>query len=360
MEDGLVTKIFEIPTQFFTYPAKFIAPVWAQGFECQSGLCGLCCLTQKPEGVPQNYNTQLDRAICGFYNIKHRLCRKYDKRPLECKMYPFLFGVEEGQILISASLECPATNTKKCIQTGVLLDVFEDPYVDRMVTSMNDCYEKAVLLPQIWNDAYHVWKTLANNVQDYFSHKTNFPFLSEVRLLIVETIADTLGLAAPKIPTYSVAKLVKHAAGLYIATRFESHPLCLVKVRGSKTAITLFDENLTELNDVRIKTPTKFLELEIDKGAQHLLNDYVSFLCNRPFLSLGAIIATTIEPRPVPISLSNTLAGSFMPIEAGATLIAFRDNLERIDRNTMREIISFSEASICSTFTRPDIAVRGV
>ncbi|UCE16664.1 MAG: hypothetical protein JSV12_03410, partial [Candidatus Bathyarchaeota archaeon] len=94
-------------------------------------------------------------------------------------------------------------------------------------------------------------------------------------------------------------------------------------------------------------------------AAHELLNDYVSLICNRPFLSLAARMSARIEPQtPVPIYLSRSLAGSFVPLEIGATLIATRDKLETIDRDAMREIISLCEAAMLSRFRRPDVGLR--
>jgi len=353
MNTDLVTKTFNISTQFCTYSAEYVAPVWAQGFECQSGICGLCCLTQLPTGVPQVHNSNVDKAICGFYDAERRLCRKYDRRPSGCRIYPFSFGVVEGQILISASLECPGTNSKESIQQGVILNMFNEPSVLKRITLMNDYYEKAVLFPNIWGRGDQVWKSLTSEVQGYFSNQKCFPFLSEATQLIFETVAGLFDEKAPKIPLISVGSATKSTEGLYIATRFESHNLGLVKSRGSKIKITLFDNNFKEIKKTKLKTPANFLELEMDKEAQRLLSDYVSFLFSRPFLSLAAIIAS-MEHISIPMILPKVLAGSFMAIEVGATLIACRDNLERIDRDTMREIISFSEGTIHSAFNRPD------
>jgi len=177
--------------------------------------------------------------------------------------------------------------------------------------------------------------------------------LSEVTQLIFNTVAGLFDQKAPRIPPILVGSATKRTEGLYIATRFESHNLGLVKSRGSKIKIALFDNNLVEVKKTTLKTPSKFSELEMDKEAQRLLSDYASFLFSRPFLSLAAIIAS-MRHIPIPMILPRVLAGSFMPIEVGATLIAYRDNLERIDRDTMREIISFSEGTTHSAFISPD------
>jgi len=107
-------------------------------------------LTELPPGVSQVHNSNVDKAICGFYDAERRLCRKYDRRPLGCRIYPFLFGVVEGQILISASLECPGTNSRESSQQGVILNMLNEPSILKRITLMNDCYEKAVFFPDLW------------------------------------------------------------------------------------------------------------------------------------------------------------------------------------------------------------------
>jgi len=231
--------------------------------------------------------------------------------------------------------------------------MFNEPSVLKRITLMNNYYKKAVLFPDIWGRGGQVWKSLTSEIQGYFGNQKCFPFLSEATQLIFETVAGLFNQKAPKIPPISVGSATKNTEGLYIATRFESHNLGLVKSRGSKIKIALFDNNFKEIKKTKLKTPAKFLELEMDKEAQHLLGDYVSFLFSRPFLSLAAIIAS-MEHTPIPMILPKVLAGSFVPIEVGATLIAYRDNLERIERDTMREIVSFSKGTTHSTFNRPD------
>jgi hypothetical protein len=222
---------------------------------------------------------------------------------------------------------------------------------------MNDAYEEAVFLHHLWNDAHHVWEIISNNVRSYFSKKIRFPFLSEIRQLVVETTSEAIDVDPPRIPAYHIGELIKRASGLYIATRFESYHLASVAVRGSKTEFASYDNKLHKVNTVKIRTPTEFLKLEIDKDAQQLLHDYISFLLSRPFLSLAANISK-LEPRPIILTLSNVLSGSFMPIDVGATAIAYRDHLKRIDRDTMREIISFTEAMVRNAFIRPDITIH--
>jgi len=349
----LFTENFNLETTLFSYPAKFVAPIWGKGFECQVGVCGLCCLTELPEDVPRVHNVNFDKAICGLFDIARKKCQKYETRPVGCKTYPFFFGVEEGQVIISTSLECPGTNSKKKVEKGLILDVFKEPYMDERVTFMNNIYEEAILLPRLWNNSNSVWEAIKNRVEDYFSRNSEFPFLQEVTQLIYDTMRDVLGQDAPKIRPFSPPTLIKHTLGLYIATRFESNKLALAEMKGSKIIMVLFNNEIKEICRVKFRVPLEFRFLEMDKGAQDLLHDYVSLLLNRPFMSLAAIKAV-FGQIPMPLSLAQALSGAFVPIEAGATLVAYRDKLKRVDREAMREIISFSEGTTYSTFQRPD------
>jgi len=264
--------------------------------------------------------------------------------------------VEDGQVLISTCLECPATNSESNIEPKVLLEVFESPYFGKYLTLMNDYYEHAVLSPYIWRGADRLWHTLTKRIQDFFNRKTEFPFLSELRDTIVNTVALPPEITAKMPPIPPITKPISRAE-VYVATRFESSGLCLVKPVGSKTVMVLFDENLKRKKAVKVKTPTKSPDLEIERAARELLNDYVSLICNRPFLSIATRMCVIMKPRPVPIYLLRALAGSFMPLEMGATLIATRDKLKAIDRDTMREIISFSDVTMLSRFRRPKYVI---
>jgi len=48
--------------------------------------------------------------------------------------------------------------------------------------------------------------------------------------------------------------------------------------------------------------------------------------------------------------LSDLLVGSLVSLEIGAAVISSRDGLTRVDRDTMREIISFSEPVVLNQF----------
>lgn len=106
------------------------------------------------------------------------------------------------------------------------------------------------------------------------------------------------------------------------------------------------------MRKLKTKTPVKLLDLEIDKDARALLRDYASLACRRPFLSLAAVMAP-INGDSAPLNLIGAFSGAFGSMDIGATLVALRDNLSGIDREAMREIISYSEANIRNIFLNP-------
>lgn len=352
MESGLLSKNFEISTPFFTFPATYVAPVWAQGFECK--LCGLCCLTEKPNGVPEIHDTRLDRPICRFYDDRKRLCRKYDGRPELCKTYPFIIGVESGKIKVSASLECPGTNTKQPLDTNHITDLGKIDWISKWINYLNDCYENAVLNNNLWCNAEYVRDQITKWVQESLIGVNYFPFSLKVIDAIRREFAVLFKIENYESPQISVPSFLRKIQGLYIATRFEAYSLGNVITKGSKLEMSLFDENLVKTKNVKIKIPYALSELKMDRNAQSLLNDYISLVLSRPYLSLATVL-TSQNGRSVPINLLSTLSGAITQIDGGATVIARRDNLATVDRDSMREIISFCEGNVLSSFIRPDI-----
>ena len=55
--------------------------------------------------------------ICCFLNPANNLCQIYTKRPLECRLYPFLLNYCDNKIYLSLALNCPnrliRTDTKE-------------------------------------------------------------------------------------------------------------------------------------------------------------------------------------------------------------------------------------------------------
>jgi len=77
----------------------------------------------------------------------------------------------------------------------------------------------------------------------------------------------------------------------------------------------------------------------------------------RPYLWL-AVQGYFINHAPIPLNFKWAISGALNLLDTSATIIASRDNLVVIDKQSMREIISFIEGNIMGTFTRPDNAMK--
>ncbi|RLI47017.1 hypothetical protein DRO69_01740 [Candidatus Bathyarchaeota archaeon] len=351
MKANFIEKTCEIKTKHATFPIKFYAPAWAKGYKCEPGTCGLCCIVQRPEKVPDQFLDIFPKLICGFYDLEQKKCKRYLQRRFGCRVFPFIFGVEEGAIVTSTMLGCPATNSNLEIDSGVIVRALSDPYILRAIVEMDILYKEAKN-NEMWKEADRFWVSLSDEVRNFFKRKKSFPFVSELKDLVFDAADDFLEIPKLKrehseLPPWS--KLVFNVARGYIATRFESCRVYYIKVRGSETIMISVDSELRDRREVRFKTPEKSPDLELDNGAHNLFNNYVSLMFKRPFLSLAA---TCLEfgPRHVPVYLSELLVGSLVSLEIGAAIISSRDELTRVDRDTMREIISFSEPVVLNQF----------
>lgn len=140
--NNLVEEYFEVETPKGSFQAKYVSPIWAKGFDCKPMSCGLCCITALPEGVPHKTFELFGNKICVYYNTQRRVCKAYEKRPWGCKTYPFFLGVENGQVIVSHSLECPSTNTSY-INMDILRNTFRYPKVAFAVDYLNDVFNEA-------------------------------------------------------------------------------------------------------------------------------------------------------------------------------------------------------------------------
>ena len=349
MEGGLIERSFDIAVGPVSYPGKFVIPAWAQGFECQVGVCGKCCLTEKPSDVPEVYNAKIDKGICGFYDFRRKSCLRYSNRPLGCRLYPFFFGVEEGEVIISKSLECPGTLSQES-----LLEIFSDPALHQTIAYLDVCYRKTFHHIEDRNRAKNLLTTITEAAQKSLHQRSRFPFLLDA----IRPILDQKG-AYSQTSLFSVVGLAKRMGGLYIATRFKSNYLCLAETNGLRAKMIVFDENLNELKTVKVRLPANFLDIEIDRKAQQLMHNYISFVSSLPFLSLAALLEHHSR-IPVPNNVLGSLTSLFASIEIGATLIASRDKLRVIDFDIIREIISFSEPTTRNAFANPSRSIISI
>lgn len=45
--------------------------------------------------------------ICPFLEISNNQCKIYNRRPLECQLYPFLINLRKSKVLLTVDLNCP-------------------------------------------------------------------------------------------------------------------------------------------------------------------------------------------------------------------------------------------------------------
>jgi hypothetical protein len=236
--------------------------------------------------------------------------------------------------------------------------MFSNEYLTAYVKTMASCHNAAASKPAIWADALNTWKTLGNAVRASVANSVSLPLLPRITDVSTEAVANFLGTPKETVAPSSFRKTLIRLSGIYIATRFDTHNLCSVRTKGQKTIITLLDSDFRIVKHKKKDTPLLPSCLEIDDRAKNLLRDYVNFLINRPFPSLGAIISVAGNDRPVPFNILSTFIGNFTVFDAGATLISMRDDLDRIDADSIREIISFSDCVLLSTFNGPEAIFR--
>jgi hypothetical protein len=73
-------------------------------------------------------NPGQDGFICTFFNHLENKCKIYERRPLECQLYPFLITLRDKKVLLTVDLNCPyvkeSINTEKFKQYTEYLTAF--------------------------------------------------------------------------------------------------------------------------------------------------------------------------------------------------------------------------------------------
>jgi Fe-S-cluster containining protein len=81
--------------------------------------------------------------FCSFLNLKDNHCIAYANRPLECKLYPFLFNRTHGGLYLAVDLKCPfAREQLKSVQfreyCAYLISVLEkSPFAEVLKTNLD-------------------------------------------------------------------------------------------------------------------------------------------------------------------------------------------------------------------------------
>ncbi|MCW4015594.1 MAG: hypothetical protein NWF06_04420, partial [Candidatus Bathyarchaeota archaeon] len=93
-------------------------------------------------------------------------------------------------------------------------------------------------------------------------------------------------------------------------------------------------------------------QIQIEKEGMQLLKDYMPLLFERPFLTLLAV-NQPLSPLTLPETLTSLFTANFIHLEAGANLLSYKFTDDGIDRNSMRELVSFADSCLLSMFRTP-------
>ena len=87
-------------------PISYVKVPMANGFDCPSKRCGLCCVT--PTGERSFKRVPFGNLHrCEHFDIGARLCNRYESRPFMCRLFPFLVIPSSRGLIFSPNLECP-------------------------------------------------------------------------------------------------------------------------------------------------------------------------------------------------------------------------------------------------------------
>lgn len=350
---------FIISTSLSSYNAKFIAPKWAPGFSCDPESCGLCCISELPEGVATKNFQPFNSMICKHYDVDKKNCNSYTRRPWGCKMFPFMYGIENGVLKISASLDCPATH-KKELDISSIKNSFEDLELSKSFSGIELMYLR-IKSSRAWQNSDVFWEHLALKIMDLFDLKSNFPLFYKAKSLIFNFIDEYYDVKPKreKFPPMDVILTSMLKSKSAIATDFQSNNPFHVRIKNGRAQVTVYNICSKKTEKIVFKLPNKPLRLSIDSDALELLKDYVELLMKRPFLSLSAASVIITGTRcNIPSMATSLLVGAFTNLEAGATFTALKNNSGNVDKNTMREIISFADGCLCGIFKNPSIATH--
>ncbi|PVX26103.1 MAG: hypothetical protein CW691_02460 [Candidatus Bathyarchaeum sp.] len=354
---NIIETEFLINTPFSSFQARVVTPKWSKGFECTPQTCGLCCISELPNNMPTKDFKPFNCRICCKYNTENKMCKAYDKRPWGCKTYPFLFGFENGTLIISPSLECPATNEEE-MNFEAIKESFSESQVAKSLEEQELIFYK-VKGSKIWKNADKFWLKLSNEISDVLNLSPNFPVMENAKSLILEVHNNYYNIKSPmpKHPHMNVilSDMLKNKGG--IATNFDSNNPYYVRVKKGRARIISLELNSNKIEETYVGFPDKPLELEMDIGALKILKDYVKLLMKRPFLALSTI-SLGIAPRYISTFAISNLMGAFVNLEAGATFYACKNEVNKLDSNAIREIISFADGCLMSQFRNPEGAIH--
>lgn len=350
--NNLIEEYFEIETTKGSYQAKYVSPIWARGLDCKPSSCGLCCISATPQLVPKKTFSPLGNKICSYLNIDKKVCKTYERRPYGCKIAPFFFGIENGQIIISPSLECPSTNKSK-INMSMIKKTFNNSSVRLQLDDLDDIFNQTKSSKE-WDSIEEFWVFLKGEIKSFFDSNNQFPFLDELTELVQDCIDRYFNINTVHNKQPSIDQLVTSITNgqCFISTNFESNEILHVRIKKLKAYLTYWNPKTGQIRKIKTRLAKQSKEIQIQEDGMQLLKDYLSLLFERPFLSISTVYQTSSE-LTLPETLTSVFLGNFVHLESGANLLAYKFADIGIDRNSMRELVSFADSCLLGLFRNP-------
>ncbi|MHA2062388.1 MAG: hypothetical protein ACW963_08885 [Candidatus Sifarchaeia archaeon] len=338
----MITRKYQINA----YNIIFVSPDWASGLDCIDN-CGYCCLSELPANVPKKREPRINATICAHYDLSNRLCLKYNDRPFMCKLFPLITGIKGEELIISAMLGCPGTNTK-AFDISLLEKGLKDSNFPFFIENSRRNFQP-VLTDDLWQHIDPYFENTKNDLIALIKDIGCFPKIDNSMKLFNENLEKRFHFPKNifKSPNmrYRLSKDIRKS-GVYIATRFNSFNCINVTLRGNRVT-------MTTLNGKRKKFQLEQRQLPLTQDAIKMLEDYISFQFERPLLFMTGLISVFYKRRCT-ASAIDVLWSIMNTLDIGFSLISLRDRLSEVDRDSLREIISFVEPSIHGMYLRPD------
>jgi uncharacterized cysteine cluster protein YcgN (CxxCxxCC family) len=125
--------------------------------------CQGCCRFKEADSIWQPSSIEKltpyrDFYICPELEVETNRCKIYERRPLDCQLYPFLLHRQNGAIFLALDKKCPAVEKrtedgdfKKYIQ--YLIDFLNQPDIKNVIRVysrlINDYQEDAVIISKL-------------------------------------------------------------------------------------------------------------------------------------------------------------------------------------------------------------------
>ena len=360
---------------------KFVTAPFAKGFQCATGVCGLCCITEAGQNIARQIGTLPFKGInrCRAFDLELKECRHYENRPSECRIYPFMIIYGGEEVIFSPDLNCPCvSNSSNYTGIGPVINFLQNDGAACQIIKKD--FEYSRMLHQQLVNAFSNKFNLNNEVLI-----SQIPFEDVLRIVqnsVIHAAPDEL-LNAPESwmrtcyveafsqcgveptenfkgedakeefidvarkmkmlkPTQIALLMMKaEGRGTYnkpITKENENPSIITYKIKGNKLKFT--DIINDEVSVVRLSKLPEHIEMS-SKSYKHFLAYAELLLARKPFADLFPKIHFNNFP------LWDYLDRIISPIEtvsALAKIIAAREGIESIDSDTFREILSWSDA----------------